>query len=37
VLGAPLVGRVVAHNPSHEKTFALVLAILASPQAWELS
>ena len=36
VLGAPLVGRVVAHNPSHEKTFALVLAILASPQAWEI-
>ncbi|VVB49620.1 UDP-3-O-acyl-N-acetylglucosamine deacetylase [Beijerinckiaceae bacterium RH AL1] len=37
VLGAPLVGRVVAHNPSHEKTFALVLAILASPEAWEIA
>ena len=37
LLGAPLIGRVVAHNPSHEKTFALVLAILASPEAWDWS
>ena len=36
VAGFPLIGRVVAHNPSHEKTFALVLALMASPDAWEL-
>lgn len=35
VVGAPIEGRIVAHNPSHEKTFALVLALLASPEAWD--
>ncbi len=34
--GAPLIGRIVAHNPSHEKTYALVAAMLAEPDAWEL-
>ena len=34
--GAPLIGRVVAHNPSHYKTAALVIALLADPNrhAW---
>jgi UDP-3-O-[3-hydroxymyristoyl] N-acetylglucosamine deacetylase len=32
--GHPLVGRVVAHNPSHEKTFALVAALMSDPAAW---
>ena len=36
VFGASIAGRVVAHNPSHEKTFALVLALARSPEAWEL-
>ncbi len=35
--GRPLIGRIVAHNPSHEKTFALVLALMASPDAWEVA
>ena len=34
--GYPLIGRIVAHNPSHVKTFALVLALMAVPAAWEL-
>ena len=33
--GAPLIGRVVAHNPSHEKTFALVVALMSDPANWE--
>ena len=33
--GSPLLGRVVAHNPSHEKTYALVAALMAEPEAWE--
>lgn len=33
--GAPLIGRVVAHNPSHEKTYAFVAALMADPTAWE--
>ena len=36
VLGAPINGRIVAHNPSHEKTFALVLALAREPEAWEV-
>ena len=35
LVGAPLIGRIVAHNPSHEKTFALVLALMATPGALE--
>ena len=34
--GAPLIGRVVAHNPSHEKTYALVAALMRDPEAWAL-
>lgn len=37
VLGLPLCARVVAHNPSHEKTFALVLALVRSPECWEVT
>lgn len=33
--GAPLIGRIVAHNPSHEKTYALVAALMAEPDAWD--
>lgn len=33
--GAPIIGRVVAHNPSHVKTYALVAALMARPACWE--
>lgn len=34
--GAPLLGRVVAHNPSHEKTYLLVAALMEDRSAWRL-
>lgn len=34
--GSPLVGRLVAHNPSHEKTYMLVRALMTRPDAWTL-
>lgn len=33
--GAPLIGRVVAHNPSHFKTAALVFALMHRCDCWE--
>ncbi len=33
--GAPLLARVVAHNPSHEKTYAFVASLMADPTAWD--
>ena len=34
--GLPLLGRIVAHNPSHEKTYMLVAALMDDPDAWEI-
>lgn len=33
--GAPVLGRFVAHNPSHDKTFALAFALIDEPAACE--
>ncbi len=33
--GAPLIGRIVAHNPSHYKTTGFVMALLADPACFE--
>lgn len=32
--GAPLLGRVITHNPSHEKTYLLVAALMEDRSAW---
>lgn len=34
--GMPLLGRVVAHNPSHEKTYLLVAALMEDRSAWTI-
>jgi UDP-3-O-[3-hydroxymyristoyl] N-acetylglucosamine deacetylase len=34
LLGGPVRGRIIAHNPSHEKTYALVSALMANPGAF---
>lgn len=34
LLGVALRGRIFAHNPAHEKTYALVSAIMAKPSAY---
>ncbi|GEP01278.1 UDP-3-O-acyl-N-acetylglucosamine deacetylase [Methylobacterium haplocladii] len=35
--GHPLVGRIVAHRPTHKLTYALVATLMRSPDAWEFS
>lgn len=35
--GAPLIGRIVAHNPSHEKTYVFVKTLMSDPEAWEMT
>ena len=37
LLGGPVRGRIIAHNPSHEKTYALVSALMANPSANRLT
>ncbi len=34
--GLPLLGHVVAHNPSHEKTYLLVAALMEDRSAWTI-
>jgi UDP-3-O-[3-hydroxymyristoyl] N-acetylglucosamine deacetylase len=33
--GAPILGRVVAHSPTHALTFAMVAALQRQPECWE--
>lgn len=33
--GAPLLGRVSAHRPSHEMNYRLLVALMSDPDAWE--
>jgi UDP-3-O-[3-hydroxymyristoyl] N-acetylglucosamine deacetylase len=35
LLGAPLLGRIDAHHPSHEMNYRLAMAIRAEPESWE--